>query len=221
MAIDPVGGNQRTQLQMSKLLALFAALVLSWSAAAAPRTLEFDVLRDGAPIGTHRVTIERTGNEARATIEIDMAVRLAFVTVYRYTHRSTELWRDGRLVSLDARTDDNGTRTQVAARATDTGLAIDGSGGRYIAPAETVPTSYWNREKASRGRLLDTQSGKLIDVTTTTLAADSSGTRYRLAGDLEADLVYGPGGDWTGLSFAARGARIDYVRRDMAASATR
>ncbi len=206
---------------MSRLLALFAALVLSWSATAAPRTLEFDVLRDGAPIGTHRVTIAHDGGDTRATIEIDMAVRLAFVTIYRYTHRSTELWRDGRLVSLDARTDDNGTRTQVNARATDTGLAIDGSGGTYIAPAETVPTSYWNREKVMRSPLLDTQSGKLIDVSAMALAADANGTRYRLAGDLEADLVYGPGGDWTGLSFAARGARIDYVRRDMAASAAR
>ncbi len=206
---------------MSRLLALFAALVLSWPAAAAPPTLEFDVLRDGAPIGKHRVTIERDGTETRATIEIDMAVRLAFVTVYRYTHRSTELWREGRLVSLDARTDDNGTRTQVSARATDAGLAIDGSGGRYDAPAETVPTSYWNREKVMRSPLLDTQSGKLIDVSAMALAADANGTRYRLAGDLEADLVYGPGGDWTGLSFAARGARIDYVRRDMAASAAR
>ncbi len=207
---------------MSRLLALFAALVLSWPATAAPRTLEFDVLRDGAPIGTHRVTIEsESGGETRATIEIDMAVRLAFVTIYRYTHRSTELWREGRLVSLDARTDDNGTRTHVTARATESGLAIDGSGGTYIAPAETVPTSYWNREKASRDRLLDTQSGKLIDVTATVAAADANGVRYRLAGDLEADLVYGPGGDWTGLSFAARGGRIDYVRRDMAASAAR
>ncbi|MCA0448960.1 MAG: DUF6134 family protein [Proteobacteria bacterium] len=206
---------------MSKFLTLLAALVLSWSATAAPRTLEFDVLRDGAPIGTHRVTIAHDGGDTRATIEIDMAVRLAFVTIYRYTHRSTELWRDGRLVSLDARTDDNGTRTHVTARATDAGLAIDGSGGRYVAPAATVPTSYWNREKVMRSPLLDTQSGKLIDVSAMALAADANGTRYRLAGDLEADLVYGPGGDWTGLSFAARGARIDYVRRGMAASAAR
>jgi len=206
---------------MSRLLALFAALMLSWSATAAPRTLEFDVLRDGAPIGTHRVTIAHDGGDTRATIEIDMAVRLAFVTIYRYTHRSTELWRDERLVSLDARTDDNGTRTHVTARATDAGLAIDGSGGTYIAPADTVPTSYWNREKVMRSPLLDTQSGKLIDVSAMALAADANGTRYRLAGDLEADLVYGPGGDWTGLSFAARGARIDYVRRGMAASAAR
>jgi hypothetical protein len=206
---------------MSKLLALFAVLALAWPAAAAPRTLEFDVMRDGAPIGTHRVTVEHDGAETRATIEIDMAVRLAFVTIYRYTHRSTELWRAGKLVSLDARTDDNGTRTQVGARATEAGLTIEGSGGSYIAPAATVPTSYWNPEKVMRSPLLDTQSGKLIDVSAMTLESGPGGMRYRLRGDLEADLAYGPGGDWTGLSFAARGARIDYVRRGMAASAAR
>ena len=73
----------------------------------------------------------------------------------------------------------------------------------------------------ARSPLLDTQSGKLIDVSAMTLESGPGGMRYRLRGDLEADLAYGTGGDWTGLSFAARGARIDYVRRGMAASAAR
>jgi hypothetical protein len=72
-----------------------------------------------------------------------------------------------------------------------------------------------------RSPLLDTQSGKLIDVSAMALESGPGGMRYRLRGDLEADLAYGPGGDWTGLSFAARGARIDYVRRGIAASAVR
>lgn len=203
---------------------LFFALVLSFvagGALAAPRTLEFDVLREGAPIGTHRVTLDERDGETRVEIAIDLAVRFAFLTVYRYTHRSTETWRDGKLVALDARTDDNGERTQVEARATAGGVAVRGSGGDYLAPADTIPTSYWNRDKVARRQLLDTQSGKLVDVAATRLSLDESGAKWRLSGDLEADLAYGPAGDWTALAFVTRGSRIVYVRRSNVTSAAR
>ena len=202
----------------------FLALTLLLSAAAAhaqPRTLEFDVLREGSPIGTHRVTIDDRDGETRVDIAIDLAVRFAFLTVYRYTHRSREIWRDGRLAALDAQTDDNGERTQVEARATAEGLAVTGSGGVYIAAHDTIPTSYWNRDKLARDRLLDTQSGKLIDVTAQRLTNDASGATWRLSGDLEADLAYGPTGDWTALAFMTRGSRIVYVRRSNASSVPR
>jgi hypothetical protein len=198
---------------MRALFLALSILIVAAGARAETRTLEFDVLREGAPIGTHRVTIAEADGETRVEIAIDLAVRFAFLTVYRYTHRARETWRDGRLTSLDAQTDDNGERTQVQARAVAGGVAVEGSGGAYLAAADTTPTSYWNRDKVARDRLLDTQSGKLIDVATTRLTADASGATWRISGDLEADLAYGPAGDWTSLAFVARGARIVYVRR--------
>jgi hypothetical protein len=198
---------------MRTLFLALSILIVAAGARAETRTLEFDVLREGAPIGTHRVTIAEADGETRVEIAIDLAVRFAFLTVYRYTHRARETWRDGRLTSLDAQTDDNGERTQVQARAVAGGVAVEGSGGAYLAAADTTPTSYWNRDKVARDRLLDTQSGKLIDVATTRLTADASGATWRISGDLEADLAYGPAGDWTSLAFVARGARIVYVRR--------
>jgi Family of unknown function (DUF6134) len=205
-----------------RLLLLISTMLLSAAGATAqPRVLEFDVLREGSPIGTHRVSIDTRGPETRVDIEIDMAVRFAFLTVYRYTHRSSEVWRAGRLTALDARTDDNGTRTDVRARERGEALHVAGSGGDYEAPADTVPTSYWNRDKVARTRLLDTQSGKLVDVAATRVDADSTGARYRLTGDLEADLAYGPAGEWTALSFVTRGSRIVYVRRSNASSVPR
>lgn len=209
---DPDAGRGRKGSMRNVLLGLLLASLVS-VAHAAPRTLEFDVLREGSPIGTHRVTIDERDGETRVEIAIDLAVRFAFVTVYRYTHRSTESWRDGKLIALDATTDDNGERTRVEARADNNGIAVRGSGGAYTAPADTIPTSYWNRDKLARRQLLDTQSGKLVDVEATRVALDGSGAKWRLSGDLEADLAYGPGGEWQSLVFVARGARIVYVRR--------
>jgi len=205
-------------------LILAFALVIAFVAAPAsalPQTLEFDVLREGSPIGGHRVTIDTRDGETHVDIAIDLSVRFAFVTLYRYTHRSTEVWRAGRLIALDAQTDDNGERTRVQARARDGALAVTGSGGDYLAPADAIPTSYWNPDQVARRRLLDTQSGKLIDVAAVAVPAEGTGAMWRLNGDLEADLAYGPTGEWTGLSFVARGARIVYVRRGQTAAVAR
>jgi len=198
------------------LLALFAAV----PAAADTRVLAFDVLRGGANIGTHKVAIREAGSRTEVEIEIDLAVRFAFITVYRYTHRSREAWDAGRLVALDASTDDNGERTNVTARAAEGGLAVDGSGGRYVAPATVFPTSYWRREKLERTHLLDTQSGKLVAVANVAIgrrAATVDGAPvavdfYRVSGDLEAELGYAADGSWASLAFEAKGARIDYRR---------
>jgi hypothetical protein len=181
------------------------------------------VLRDGSSIGTHRVTIREAGNRREVDVAIDMAVKLAFVTVYRYTHRATEVWAGERLVSLEASTDDNGTRTRVLATAGESGLAVSGSGGSYIAPADTAPSSYWNRDKLNRGALLDTQSGKLATVANenlgeTSITADGRPqlvSTYRVTGDLKADLSYAADDSWVGLRFEARGAQIVYVRRSL------
>lgn len=188
--------------------------------AAADQTLTFEVLRQGSPIGTHRVTIHEQGDMRRVDIAIDMAVRFAFVTVYRYTHRATETWDGHRLVALEAATDDNGTRTNVAAKAEAGGLAISGSGGNYLAPADTIPSSYWNRAKLERTALLDTQSGKIAATANSLIGPASieadgrllNVTKYRVTGDLQAELGYAEDGSWAALAFEARGASILYRR---------
>jgi hypothetical protein len=201
--------------------ALAALPAAARPAHAAARVLAFDVLRDGAPIGTHRVRIRTVGARTDVEIEIDLAVRVGFLTLYRYSHRARETWQDARLVALDARTDDNGTRTHVVARATDDGLAVEGPGGAFVAPADTTPTSYWRREQVAATSRLDSQSGRLIDVRTVPAGergapVDGAVQRvavFRLEGDLEAEVGYAADGSWATLEFAARGSRIAYARR--------
>jgi hypothetical protein len=190
--------------------------------------ITFTVFRSGNPIGKHRVSFNRAGSGLAVEIAIDLQVRLLNIPVYRYTHRCTELWADGRLQSLDARTDDDGTRSEVRARATATGIAVEGSGGSFVAPADTKPTSYWHEDMTRRSRLLDTQNGQLIGVTAT--RAGTQRTRiggqeidvrfYELTGDLNSRLGYSASGEWVDLEFMARGSRISYLRDRPPASVT-
>lgn len=200
--------------------AAVAAPSFAWAdGATAPIT--FTVLRDASPIGTHRVSFTRTGAAIGVEIAIDLEVRLLSIPVYRYTHRSSEQWENGRLVRLDSRTNDDGKRTEVRARATATGLAVEGSGGSFVAPANIEPTSYWHEDMTRRPRLLDTQNGVLIDVTArktgmrrSRIAGREMDVRvYELSGDLTSRLGYSASGEWVDLEFDARGSRIAY-RRD-------
>jgi len=205
------------------LAAAPAALAFPRSARALPTDtpILFTVLRGGAPIGRHRVAFAQSGATLAVEIEIDLEVRFATIPVYRYVHRSREEWDGRRFIGLDARTDDNGTRTEVRVRPAAGGLAVSGSGGDFLAPPETKPTSYWHEDMTRRTRLLDTQAGTLIDV-----RARQSGTErasiagrevemrvYEVTGDLTSRLGYTQAGEWVDLEFKARGSTIRY-RRD-------
>jgi hypothetical protein len=202
---------------------LAVALLMAMPATAGPipesNRIEFQVLRDGSPIGTHTLEFSRNGPRVTVRIAIDLLVRFLGIPVYRYTHRNTEVWEGDRLVSIEATTDRNGTALSVRGQAGNGGIALDGTlGGRFTAPADIVTTSYWH-SRFLRGRKLDTQGGKLLDVTVTPkgeerLAGDLAARRWHVAGDLKLDIWYDLSGAWAGLRFAAEdGSTITYVRR--------
>lgn len=203
------------------LLLLAAAPLLAARAPAGD--IAFSVYRDGAPLGRHELRFRREGPDLHVEIEIELEVKLAFLTLFRYSHRNHEVWRDGRLVSLETRTDDDGTPYRVSGRATERGFEVEGSNGRLVLPASIVPTSYWNPATLDQSVLLDTQKGGLRQVAVRalgleTLTAGGRGVparRYRMTGDLELDLWYSPEGEWLRIAFEAKGSEVDYARRDV------
>jgi len=206
------------------LLAVVLGTLAAPLAAALPATRElaFAILRNDDSVGYHSITFERRGEDLIVDIDINIEVRLAFLTLFRYEHENREVWRDGRLVSLDTWTDDDGTRYAVTARATPAGLRVEGADGTFLAPEETIPTSYWNPETVEQTRLLDTQRGRLLDVTIRPLGNDSvelgsaavPASKYAVSGDLNLLVWYTPQGELAKIAFEARGAAIDYAPAD-------
>lgn len=179
----------------------------------------FDVLREGRSIGHHLITFRPDGGDLYVDIEIALQVDFAFLTLFRYEHRNREHWRDGRLISLVSQTDDNGTPYRVRATAADDGLRIEGNEGSYTAPADLMPTSYWNPRTVEQSRLLDSQRGRLLSVEVQAKGNDQvilprqavEARQYRMAGDLNLDIWYGAQGELLKLAFEAKGSRIEYA----------
>ncbi len=216
--------SQKLQVPRRDLLAMLAAgAVLAPSAGlrAALTTedrIAFDVRREDSSIGRHVIGFRRDGGDLLVDIDIALEVRFAFLTLYRYKHRNRERWREGRLIGLNSETDDDGSAYWVRAEATEGGLRVESSEGRYTAPAGTLPTSYWNPRTVEQRQLLDSQHGRLLSVEVRPQGEDDlllplgrhSARQYRVAGDLELDLWYGQRGEWLKLAFEAKGAEIEY-----------
>ena len=200
------------------LIGLGAAIVLprmAWADGSGAR--RFDIVRDGSDIGVQILSVKRSGDETVAETGIQIAVKLLGITVYRYELESREVWRGGRLVSLDATCNDDGTDDFVRARTTEGGLLVDGSGHQGVIDAGAAPTSYWSPAFLTRPTWISTQTGAPLAVTCTdageeTIATGAGPTlarRWTVAGDLDLSLFYA-GDEWAGTAFAANGeeARI-------------
>ncbi len=209
------------------LLAATAASALPIAAVAAalpvPPTgrIGFQILRKGDVIGTHELTFSGPPDSPVVRVAIDMLVKFGPVPVFRYQHRATETWKSGQFVSLESKTNHDGTPHFVTARREQAGIVVEGSKTqRYTAPDGTLPTTYWN--KAMLGsRVINSEDGRLFNVTHAALAeeavplASGATTRarhYNVSGELDLDLWYDDFQQWAHLMFTKDGNTIIYEK---------
>jgi hypothetical protein len=202
----------------SLLACVLIAAAFNIARAQPARSLEFDVLLDGKPVGTHRFEVTRTaGGDELVISRARFDVKFLGLVVYRYRHEARERWRDGCLMELEASTDDNGRKLAVRGRA-------DADGFRLSAPREgdsrggcVAAYAYWDRDRLLQQReLLNPQTGTFDLVKFEALGTERIGAgdaqrpaqRHRLVGEaLRIDLWYGEDGRWLQLASPARGDR--------------
>jgi hypothetical protein len=126
-----------------------AATAFALPTAAANR--RFSVLYKRFKIGTHTVAYSSATGETQVKTDINLEVKLAFLTAYAFSHRSEETWRAGRLMSLNSDTVEHGEPLHVEGAATPQGFRVVSKGGPFIAPAATLTSnSLWTQQCWSR-----------------------------------------------------------------------
>lgn len=166
--------------------------------ATAPSDHHFRVLWNGSNIGSHRVYVRPAAGDALSmtvTTEIDMQVRLGFVTAFRFRHISEERWTNGSLTAIDSRTEDNGDAYTVRGKRSLTGFDLVGPSGRSTAAADLLTTnSLWTRTLTAQTRIVDAQQGEVVALA---VVADGS---ERLGGGagIEADRFRFETPSWQG-----------------------
>ena len=149
--------------RMATVLAA-AAVLLAASAGASPdvpTTLNFAIMRNGAQIGTNLIRIGRDGADTTVQMVTHIDVGIAFLTLYKFDQTESERWAKGRLLSMTAMTNDNGTVHQTSATAQNGAIVVQCNGKTSETPSTTIPYSLWNPALLAHNVALDTRDGGL------------------------------------------------------------
>lgn len=205
------------------LLGLAAAGLL-WPgrpAMAASGGVTFRVFRKGQDIGTHQVTLTPSPDGFAVDVKIELAVKLAMITVFYYRQTARDIWRDGKLVSADYRTDDDGKVSVLKVRESKGQLRVDGSAGSADAPLGTMTDlAFWNESIVDAPRVVDSQTGEVGVMRTggraseriTVAGHEVDAVRYSVSGSEDRrGTVWYVDRQWVKASFVTRGEALEYV----------
>jgi len=180
----------------------------------------FSVLYKGDRIGAHTVSHSAATGQTRITTEIDLVVKALFFTVYAFSHRSEETWRDGRLMSLHSRTMEHGETIDVEGVAMPHGFRVVSKAGPFIAaPDALTSNNLWTPAVLKQDTVIDAQYGGVIGLSVSKLADEQielagqpiAATRYRfITPYIAGSIWYDDGGRWVQGEFERDGAQIQY-----------
>lgn len=181
----------------------------------------FLVLRHGNVIGEHVFAFSRRNGDFVVEVAIDIAVDLLGLTLFRFTHRAEEVWRDGWLHALVSATDDDGTLWRVESERSDGALRGQVNDVGFDVSGYIIPASLWHRDTPKTQVLFGT-----IDARTKVVSSDDRGLEavtvagatlqarhFHLTGELQRDVWYGPDCDILRVSFPARDGSLITLER--------
>lgn len=183
--------------------------------------LAYEISRKGKPLGFQTIDFSRSETgELIVDIHIEIDFKLGPIPLFRYLHDNREVWRDGTLLSMKSKTDNNGDDGFVD-------LQLDGN--RYVGSgtdfannleAPLLSTSYFNPNFIRQSNLISTQDGRLLPTKIETLGTEllrirgeeMQATRFRLSGKLRIDIWYTDAGQWVQTQFK-RGGNVLLIKQ--------
>ena len=180
----------------------------------------FSVLYKGDRIGAHTVSYSSATGETRVNTDIHLLVKVAFFTVFAFSHRSEETWRAGRLMSLNSETVEHGETRHVEGAAMPQGFRVVSKGVSFIASAATLTSnSLWTPAMLEQATVVDAQRGGVIGVSARKFADEQiviaggqvGVTRYTfITPYFGGSIWYDKANLWVRGEFARDGSKVQY-----------
>ncbi|MEL6965142.1 MAG: DUF6134 family protein [Pseudomonadota bacterium] len=172
-------------------------------------------------IGTHTLTFACDGDQLIVNTEVDVEVKILFVTAYERQAHYREVWQGNQLIAYEARTNDGGHHYLTQAKIDGDEIVIDGLEKGVRVPLETVPSHPWNVDVIDRPTVFGQRDGRVhkVYVEATEEEAVTIGDKtivakkYSVRGDLERELLYAPDGTWLQWRLERDGKIITITRQ--------
>jgi len=152
-----------TLTRRDAVLGLGAALAFPTPALAKSASRNYVITFGRNTVGKSGVSVKTKGNRVTAKYFIETKANL-LVVKYRYGLEATEVWENGRLISLKSTAFENDRKFSVSGKAVSGGFKVDGSAYSGLVKGNPVTTSYWTPEVLRRKTWISSQTGKPINV---------------------------------------------------------
>jgi len=205
---------------LSLLAAVLVIAVCPAAFAADAGEYTFTVLKDGRPVGRHRFAFECQGDRIEIEEATTIEVRLAMIPIYAFEHRAHQIWENGRAVLIDATTNDNGEKLDIAVRPNGEGYIRTVNGRVDTFDESTAVLAFWNQDTLRHHAFFSVVEDKVLDATFRFVGQEEivlpggrlDADHYRMAGDEERDLWFDRAGRVVKVAFRRHGSQLEYVR---------
>ena len=77
------------------------------------KRIEFNIYRNNKHIGTHIFSFEKSGDETMVESKIKFEIKKLGIVLYRYYAEGVEVYKDGKFIKFNSKTDQNGKNKYV------------------------------------------------------------------------------------------------------------
>jgi len=199
---------ERRHFLISSILSL--GLFSQQAYGSTPKTsVSFDVILNGEIVGYSNLTHKKLKNGLEVLVDVEITPKFLGLKFMKYTLTNREVWKNKKLISIDANSSWFGKRYYVKGQREEGGFRIEGSAFSGVIKDTFATTSYFTPEFLKRKIWVSTQDGTPLEIKTRKLKnkkvffndKNYSVTEWEISGDLELTLQYDEQKNWVGSGF--------------------
>ena len=135
--------------------------------------IEFDIYRNQNHIGKHVFSFKKLNGELAVESEINFEIKKFGIVLYKYHVKGTEIYKDGKLVKFNSKTNQNGKLKYVNMVLDNEEYHIDGSSYQGKAPIDFMIGTWWNHSIVKASAQISAVSGRIIKQKVTFLGKET------------------------------------------------
>ena len=135
--------------------------------------IEFDIFRNNKHIGKHIFSFKISDEKLLVDSEINFEIKKFGIVLYKYHVKGTEVYKDGKLIKFNSKTNQNGKDKYVNMILKDNEYIIDGSSYKGKAPTDFMIGTWWNHSIVKANAQISAVSGRIIKQKVTFLGKET------------------------------------------------
>ena len=137
------------------------------------KRIEFDIYRNNKHIGEHIFSFAKSDEQISIESEINFIIKKFGMVLYKYHVKGKEVYKDGKLIKFNSRTDQNGKEKYVNLELENDEFIINGSSFKGKTPTNYLLGTWWNHSIVEAEAQISAVSGRIINQKVTFLGKET------------------------------------------------